>query len=791
MNVPKLSFDDADGRSRLPSSVAKDSRSITAESRRVLVNFDDEKFDTQGESAPNFRKYFFMYLGLVLKYRWLLLACCVLFLAIGFIVTVTSTPIYQATATIQIDRQAQQVVKLDGAQDRDSTGDDQRFYVTQYDLLRSRSLAERVASDLNLVAASDFLNPPSTSAWGKLRTLIFSSAKPVTKESGTPATKDGGNFEQRKATAAAMVQSGLSVQPVRSSSLVRISFESPSPEWAEQIANGVADSYASANLERRYGASSYARTFLKERLDELKLKLQESEKTLVAYADEKELIDLSGIASSGKSTGNKQSLADSDLAALNTAMQQVVAERIKAQDLWEQANESKGIALPQILDDGAIRQLRAQRAGLVADYQNKLSTFKPAYPDMLRLKAQIDQIDEEIKSSVAIIKQSLKARYESAQQQEQLLKKKMDETKRGVLDTRNKEIQFNILKREADTNRTLYEGLLQQYKDAGVAGAVGTNNVAVIDRAQRPGGPFKPNLRNNLLTWLMMGLAAAACAIALFEIIDDSFKLPEEIEEQLGLAVLGVIPASDRNILAEITGTNPVGEAFRSFRTALQFSTDQGAPKSIAVTSAKPGEGKSTTALALAVNFANLGMKVLLIDADLRNPSQHRNLKRPSLVGLANYLAGGASPEDTIQEAGVDGLYFMPSGPLPPNPAELLAGSRMISFLSSASGKFDTIIIDCPPVLGLADAPLLASMASGTLLVVAAGDTRRGVVKTALKRLHFARARMVGTLINKCNFRTHFGYGYGYGYGYGPAALEYYGYGQNNKPTQVEHSPRA
>src|SRR5262249_15268644 len=324
-------------------------------------------------------------------------------------------------------------------------------------------------------------------------TLIFSSAKPVTKEPGTPATKDGGNFEQKKATAAGMVQGGLSVQPVRNSSLVRISFESPSPEWAQRVANGMADSYASANLERRYGASSYARTFLKERLEELKLKLEESEKALVAYADEKELIDLSGTASIGKNAG-KQSLADSDLAALNVAMQHVVTERIKAQDLWEQANESKGIGLPQILDDAAIRQLRQQRAGLVAEYQNKLSTFKPAYPDMLRLKAQIDQIDEEIKSSAAVIKQSLKARYDSAQQQEQLLKKKMDETKRGVLDTRNKEIQFNILKREADTNRTLYEGLLQQYKDAGVAGAVGTNNVAVIDRAQLPGGPFKPNL---------------------------------------------------------------------------------------------------------------------------------------------------------------------------------------------------------------------------------------------------------------------------------------------------------
>src|SRR5262249_11184354 len=266
----------------------------------------------------------------------------------------------------------------------------------------------------------------------------------------------------------------------------------------------------------------------------------------------------------------------SDLAAMNAALQLVVTERIRVQDLWEQANNSKGLGLPQLLDDGAIKALRGQRVLLTAEYQTKLSTFKPSYHDILRLKAQIDQVDQEIKSAADVIKQSLKAKYESALQQEALLKQKMDETKHGVLDTRNKEIQFNILKREADTNRTLYDGLLQQYKDAGVAGAVGTNNVSIVDRAQTPGAPFSPNLKKSLLTWLMMGLVAAACAIILFELVDDTFKSPEEIEEQLGLAVLGVIPISDRNILGDVSGTsNPIGEAFRSFRTALQFSTDQ------------------------------------------------------------------------------------------------------------------------------------------------------------------------------------------------------------------------
>src|SRR6516164_5558708 len=779
MNVP-INLDAEGGSARLPATAAYGSRSVAQAPYGEFVNFN-----AQDEPRSDFRKLFFTYLGLALRYRWLILVCCAISLAIGSILTYSQTPIYQAAVTIQIDRQAARVVRVQGAEDEYSGSDDRRFYQTQYDLLRSRSLAERVAGDLDLAAASDFLNPPATSPWAKLRGLILRSANTQT---ATEGKHEAGNLQQRQTAAAGMVQSGLSVTPVPNSNLVLILFDSPSPEWAQRIANGVSDSYVSSKLERRYGATAYARNFLKERLEELKLKLEESEKALVAYAEEKELIgDVKAISREGKESG--QSLADSDLAALNAALQATVAERIHAQELWEQANSSSELALPQILDDTAIKQLRAQRAALMADYQQKLSTFKPDYPDMLRLKAQMNQIDQEIKSAADVIKQSLKSHYEAALQQEVLLKKKMDETKHGVLAIRNKEIQYNILKREADTNRTLYEGLLQQYKDIGVAGAVSTNNVSVVDRAQVPGGPYKPNLRSNLMRWLGFGLVAAALAIALFELLDDTFKSPEEIEEQLGLAVLGVIPVWDGNILADINGpSNPIAEAFRSFRTALQFSTDQGAPKTIVITSAQPGEGKSTTALALAVNFAHLGMKALLIDADLRNPSQHRNLARSNGSGLTNYLAGLAMPESIFQKTDIDGLYFMASGPLPPNPAELLAGPKMLSLLSTAGEKVDAVIVDAPPVMGLADAPLLASMAGGTLLVVAAGQTRRSVVKAALKRLHFARGRMLGALMNKCDLRSNYGYGsYGYGYGANAKALEYYGYGQKNDPAQVEH----
>ena len=271
---------------------------------------------------------------------------------------------------------------------------------------------------------------------------------------------------------------------------------------------------------------------------------------------------------------------------------------------------------------------------------------------MQRLRSQIDQLGHDIKfgrrRDQGLAQGEIRG---GAVSEEQSLKQKIAETKADVIGTRNKQIEYNILKREADTNRTLYQGLLQQYKDVGVAGAVETNNVAIIDRAQLPGGPFKPDLRKNLLIALVLGLVAVALAIGVFEILDDTFKSPEEVEEQLGLAVLGIIPYADGDVVSDMRGApnSPLCEAYRSFRTALQFTTERGAPKTILVTSARPGEGKSTTALALAINFAQLGTKVLLIDADLRNPSQHRNLKRDNASGLANYLAGAPASGNIFQ----------------------------------------------------------------------------------------------------------------------------------------------
>jgi polysaccharide biosynthesis transport protein len=363
----------------------------------------------------------------------------------------------------------------------------------------------------------------------------------------------------------------------------------------------------------------------------------------------------------------------------------------------------------------------------------------------------------------------------------------VDGLKGEVTDVRNRNIQYTILQREVDTNRSLYEGLLQRYKEIGVAGGVGVNNVSIVDKAQVPGRPYTPRLSLNVAFALMLGLMLGGAAAFVREHFDDTFKSPEDVEDNLGLPLLGIIPlVKQLGTPAELVEEQQtaLAEAYRSLRTALQFSTADGVPKSLLVTSSRAGEGKSTSALMLAANFARLGMRVLLIDADLRRPSLHESLKIDPTVGLTNVLTGTTVSPEAFRKSEIAGVTVMGSGPLPPNPAELLASPKMLSLLTIAAQEYDLVIIDGPPVAGLADAPMLASMAMGTLLIIDANGTRKGIARAALKRLHLARAQVIGAAVNKLDLASvSYGFGYGYGYGYGDAG--YYGPTQTSKLSQA------
>jgi polysaccharide biosynthesis transport protein len=714
------------------------------------------------ERAENTGLDFYKYLRIAVKYRWLILGSTITAMLLATAITFMMTPVYRATVSIQIDREAINITGNDGLQPRENSAG-LEFYQTQYELLASRSLAERVVSTLGLLEDPTFNTKPTQTLIGLLKSLILGP------EIEDPNSK---TIEVRARKATGKLLQSMTVAPVRGSRVVKISVDDTNPASAEKVANGFAEVFIADNLDRRYDASSYARKFLEERIQQLKIKLADTEKQLVQYAEEQGIINLD----------DKKSLAAADLESINIKLAEARNERVKLEQLWNQAQSTQGFGLQQILDSEAIQSNRKLRTELAAEYQQKLGLFKPAFPVMVQLRNQIKELDRQVQTEVQAIKDSIQSQYEGAKAQEEELTAQLETTKNAVVDQRNRSIQYNIIQREVDTNRTLYDGLLQRYKEIGVSGAVGTNNITIVDRATLPLAPRSPRLSLNLALALVAGLLSGILAALGLDYLDDSFKAPEDIEREIGLAVIGVVPKPQPNTAIEKELADPrsaMAEAVRSLRTGLQFATSDGLPKTLLVTSSKPSEGKTTTTIALAQSLAQIGLNVLLIDGDLRNASVHKRLFCSNELGLSNYLTGAKMPEEVVQGTNTPGLVVMASGPLPPNPAELLAGPKLLSLLSLANESFDIVLIDGPPVMGLADAPLLSSITQATLLVVAANETRRSVVKVALKRLQFARANLIGALLSKFD-SSQTGYGYGYGYG----DYEYHSYGVKALPNK-------
>ncbi|HEU0152046.1 MAG TPA: polysaccharide biosynthesis tyrosine autokinase [Arenimonas sp.] len=748
------------GGPQLPAPQDEARRQALATARNQALSLDLRTQDNADSDEIDLLSYW----RILVKRRWTVLGALGIVLVATLVGTLLMTPIYRATTSLQIERDTIKVVDVEGVSPVEG-GAGADFYQTQYELLKSRALAQRVASTLSLAEGDTLerLSPPSP--WAALRGLFSGGGDDADEDSEAAlASRDG--------AATAFIMRGVTIEPVRNSRLVRVHFDSPDPAFSQRAANALSEAFIASNLERRFDSSAYAKTYLEDRLQELRLKLEDSERELVAFAQKEQIVG------SGDSNGN---LSEQDLGSLNAALSQARQDRIKAEARWRQAQASRGtVLLGEIGEASIIKGLQESRGKLLADYQDKLRLYKPGYPLMVQLKGQIDEIERQIAAEVGNIKAAIQAEFLAAQEQERLLAEQMTLVKTDVLDLQSRSIQYNILKREVDTNRELYDGLLQRYKEIGVAAGVSNNNISVVDRAQN-GYKFKPSLTRNLALGLLAGLMLGVLLALAFEYLDDTLKAPEDVEKQLGLSVLGVIPLLKLPMTPAKALEDPrsaFAEAYRSVRTALQFATDTGVPRSLLITSSTPSEGKSTTALTLARNFAQLGKRVLIIDADLRNPSLHRTLGVDNTAGLSNYLAGAVKATDVIHATDTPGLMYMSTGPLPPNPAELLMGPKMLSLISIAREKFDQLIIDGPPVMGLADAPILGNLADGTLLVVEAGETRITVARNALKRLLAARAHVVGGLLTKFSSK-HAGYGYGYG------AYNYYSYGGQEETKKL------
>ena len=690
------------------------------------------------------------YWDIIVKRKWAVLTFFAITVIAVMTATFITTRIYRATLTLQIEQQDTKAMALPGALANEQfVFESPEFLQTQYELLKSDTLAQRVIEQLNLVAAPQ----PEQKSPGWLDTLLGDNARKT--ENPEPEAGNG-------------LMSGLpgelSVVPVRNSRLVRINFDSPDPQLAARIANTIAVAFINLNLERRMEATSYARTFLEERLQQIKVKLEDSEKQLNAFTRREGIV---------KPDEKQQSPETQVLGEFTSALAKAQSERIRAETLYQQARGGDAASAAAVVDNALVQEYKTRKSKLEGDYQEGLKTYKPGYPKMQQIESQIDELQAKINQEIKATIGALKANYDAALAQEILLAAKLKESKQTVLGGQDSNFQYNLLKREVDTNRQLYDSLLQRYKEIGVAGGVGTNNVTVVDKAKVPGFPFKPRLTFNLMIALFIGLAGGIALALLLEHLDDTIKLPDDMEKFLGLPVLGIIPATKRADNAELAlaenadQRSAFAEAYRSLRTALQFATPEGMPKVLLLTSTTVGEGKSTCALSLAMHIAQTGKTVLLIDSDLRKASLHTKLGIVNDSGLTNYLAGNAQPVDITRQTEIPRLFLMSSGPLPPNPAELISSVKMVALLKLATEKFDQVIIDGPPVLGLADAPLLGSLAEATVLVVGYGTTSRQFAQTSVKRLRGTRTRLIGGILNRVS-SGHRSYGYNsYYYQYG------------------------
>ncbi|HXC75341.1 MAG TPA: polysaccharide biosynthesis tyrosine autokinase [Sphingomicrobium sp.] len=709
----------------------------------AVPSYEGVGFPTFEEDESALRRYW----RTLYKRRYIIFAITVLGVAAAILISMLTRPEYAGTVMVQVAREESKVLNIEGVE---QGGGEARagaeFYQTQYALLKSRTLSERVVRDLGLDENYLFL---------------------ANFDQGEVARFKALPRERRFALATKIVNENTVVTPIRLSSIINVTYNSPNPQLSATVANAVAENFVQSNLMRRYEAAAYAREFLQNRLNHVRAKLEESERKAVQYAQAQGLIK---IRTGEGQAASEQSILATDLSSLSEQLTLARAQRAAAEAQYRAG--TGGSIAAQSLSNTTINELHQQRAELLGQLSKLESDFGPEYPTVIALKSQIAELDKQIgreqgrvSSSVS---QDLGGRYRQALATERSLQARVDSLKSQLLGEQGRSIQFNIIQRDVDTNRALYDALLQRFKEVGVAGGIGTNNISIVDRALPPAHAFKPNLVLNILIGLVLGLLCGAGLAVMLEHLEDSELLPRGFQRKLGIPLLGVtpkLPAPTDVREALVEPRSPLSEAYFSILTSLKFSTPHGTPRTLMLTSAQAKEGKSTTSLALALGLVRTGSRVLLVDADMRNPSLHKSFGRALGSGLSNLLTGNGQLRSFIQDTGEANLSLLAAGQIPPNPAELLSGDRISRLIDEASGLYDHVIVDGPPVLGLADAPLLTRSVEATVLVIESGRTSSAQAKHALERLFAVRAHIIGAILSKFDVRSA-GYGYGYGYDY-------------------------
>ena len=700
-----------------------------------------------GAGEQSLRAMLLRYWHAVLRRRLLIAVILLACLAGGLVYTLLQPPLYSATSRIEISRAKKNIANVEGVNDSAATAYDYEFFETQYQLLRARSLAERVARNLNLAQNKAF---------------FAAHGIDIAARQGPAGQLDYKERKRREDMAAGLLAGGIGIAPVKDSSLVDISYTSRDPAISAKIANAWPKEYIASTMDREYASNADARRFLEGMLTDLRGKLEQSERDVVNYTTNRGIVTIGSVGDDGNDNNvTRKTLVESDLEALNASLSQARADRIAAQSRIAASGKGDG---PQVVADTSIASLRGKRAELVAEYERMLVNFQPAYPGVRALRAQIDALDASIANESARVAGTSRVAFEEARGREAALQDEVNALRARLDQQQQDSIQRGIYQREADTNRQLYDALLQRYKEIGIAGAVGSSNTAIVDQARAPGGPSSPNLSRNLMLALAVGMILSCLAVFALEQIDERLRDPATVSHGLKLALLGNVPLTDHDPLHELGNVaSPLSEAYFSIRTTLAFATVHGLPRSFVVTSTQPGEGKSTTALGLAIAIGRTGKRVLLIDADMRSPSAHGLIRSDNARGLSNLLTGDENFAAHIVATELRGVSVLTSGPNPPSAAELLGSDRLQQVLTRLGQSYDHLVIDGPPVLGLADAPLLGRAVEGSVFVIEASRTTMSTIRNAVERLRSVNAHVFGAIVTKIDpAGDHYGYDYRY-----------------------------
>ncbi|MGO9366033.1 MAG: GumC family protein [Terriglobales bacterium] len=694
------------------------------------------------------------YVRVLVKRKWTVLACLVTIFSLVAIASLKMTPVYEASGSIAINKPDSGLVNFNNSPTFSVDYYDPTEMETEVKILQSDLLALQVVKELALDRRPEF--------GGK--TAALPSSLDLAPD---PLQADTG----RTTSLLSSFRSSLKVALAPNTHIIEVRYRSPDKELAANVVNTLMTTYTENNFKSRFDSTMQASDWLSKQLVDLQMKVETSQEKLVHYQKEHEILGID----------DKQNITTAKLDELNKALTTAESERMDKESIYRlvQSGDTETIAsAANVLDaagagstsqSGLLETLRAKQADLKIQAAELNTQFGPSYPKLAQINNQLKEIDAELVAETRKIGGKIKGQYMAALQRENMLHDALEKQKQEANKLNESAIEYSLLKRDLDTNRQLYEGLLEKLKEAGVSAGLRSNNFRIVDVARVPTGPIEPNIPRNLSFAFMLGLTSGVGLAFLLEGLDNTVRTTEQAQMISGLPPLGMIPLGSRTareganskrlviatskeaveLITQVRPQSQMAESYRALRTSLLLSNLGAPPKVIMVTSALPQEGKTTTSINCAVVLAQKGIRVLLIDADLRRPSIHKTLGMGPRSGLSNVLTGSATLEQAITRSTVlPNLSILPAGTPPPNPAELLASTNMRDVLEQLRGQYDHIVVDTPPTLSVTDAVVLSPRADAIVLVIRSGQTTKQALRRSRDILMQVNAKVSGVLLN-------------------------------------------